>query len=96
MIHPYPLPLLLLLAGCASAPSPRPEPTPPPVPEPRLAQAKVAASRGGAAWRPSAIEHVIRLDGQTCAFIDLTLQCRPMARLAAKPKAKVTGSAASH
>ena len=96
MIHPHALPLLLLLAGCASAPSPRPEPTPPPLPEPRLAQALVAASRGGAAWRPSAIEHVIRLDGQTCAFIDFTLRCKPMTRPAAKPRAKVTGSNASY
>ena len=95
MIYPYPLPLLLLLAGCASAPSPRSEPTPPPLPEPRLAQATVAASRGGAAWRLSAIEHVMQLDRQTCAFIDLTLQCKPMARPAAKPKVKVKGSTAS-
>jgi hypothetical protein len=95
MIHPHALPLLLLLAGCASAPTPPAEPIPHPVPDPRLAQTKIAGSRGGAAWRPPAIEHVIRLDGQTCAFVDLTLQCEPMARPAAKPEAKVTAAATS-
>lgn len=70
--------LLSALVGCATTPPPS-EPAAPPVPEPRFTQLPLAGARGVAAWRPATLAHVLTLDGQTCAYRELTLHCQPPA-----------------
>jgi hypothetical protein len=80
MRHAAALPLLALclLGGCAS-PVPTVVAHAPPLPESRYTVAPLAASRGVAAWRPATRAHVLRLDGQRCAYSDLQLRCWPQA-----------------
>jgi hypothetical protein len=46
------------------------------MPEPIYTEVWLAPSRGIAALRPAAIEHVMGLDGQRCEWVDLRLWCR--------------------
>jgi hypothetical protein len=80
MRHAAAPPLLAtcLLGGCAS-PVPNVVGHTPPFPESHYTVTPIAASRGGAAWRPATVAHVLRLDGQRCAYSDLHLRCRPQA-----------------
>ena len=72
------LPTLTVLAGCAALRNEAP-PVPAiaaaPSPDGRYTQAPLPRVRGAAAWRPAAVEHVLNLDGQRCAVVDLTVRC---------------------
>ena len=80
------LPALTVLAGCAAlhnaAPS-TPAIAAAPLPESRYTQEPLPRVRGVAAWRPAAVEHVLNLDGQHCAVVDLAVRCRSPAPAAA-------------
>ena len=72
------LPALTVLAGCAAlhnAAPPIPAIAAAPLPDSRYTQAPLPRVRGAAAWRPAAVEHVLDLDGQRCAVVDLAVRC---------------------
>jgi hypothetical protein len=80
------LPALAALGGCALSPAEIP---PPPatvaaaLPASRYTQQWLDRARGAAAWRPAALEHVLDLDGQRCAVVDLAVRCTSPASAAA-------------
>jgi len=84
------LPALTVLAGCAAlhnAAPPIPAIAAAPLPDSRYTQAPLPRVRGAAAWRPAAVEHVLDLDGQRCAVVDLAVRCTSPAPAAAAPAA---------
>jgi hypothetical protein len=72
------LPALAALGGCALSPAEIP---PPParvvaaLPASRYTQQWLDHARGGATWRPAALEHVLDLDGQRCTVVGLAVCC---------------------
>ncbi|MCU0971931.1 MAG: hypothetical protein MUF57_09145 [Gammaproteobacteria bacterium] len=72
------VPALAALGGCALSPAEIP---PPPaivaaaLPASRYTQQWLDHARAAAAWRPAALEHVLDLDGQRCAVVDLAVRC---------------------
>lgn len=72
------LPTVTVLAGCAAlrnAALPIPAIAAAPLPDSRYTQEPLPRVRATAAWRPAAVEHVLNLDGQHCAVVDLTVRC---------------------
>jgi hypothetical protein len=69
---------LAVMAGCAAMRTDAP-PVPTvavaPLPDSRYTQELLPGGRGGAAWRPAALEHVLDLDGQHCGAVDLAVRC---------------------
>jgi hypothetical protein len=69
---------LAVMAGCAAMRTDAP-PVPmvavAPLPDSRYAHEPLPRERGGAAWRPAALEHVLDLDGQPCTVVDLGVRC---------------------
>ena len=92
------LPALTVLAGCAAlhnATPPVPTVAVAPLPDSRYTQEPLPRVRGSAAWRPAAVEHVLNLDGQHCAVVDLTVRCTSPACAAAPLAADAATDAAS-
>ena len=77
---------LAVMAACAAMRTDAP-PVPTvavaPLPDSRYTQAPLPGVRGSAAWRPAAVEHVLNLDGQHCAVVDLAVRCTSPAPAAA-------------
>jgi hypothetical protein len=69
---------LAAIAGCAAMRTDAP-PVPTvavaPLPDSHYTHEPLPRERGGAAWRPAAIEHVLNLDGQHCTVVDLAVRC---------------------
>jgi hypothetical protein len=92
------LPTVTVLAGCAAlrnAALPIPTITAAPLPDSRYTQEPLPRVRGSAAWRPAAVEHVLNLDGQHCAVVDLTVRCVSPPHAAAALAVDATIGAAS-
>jgi hypothetical protein len=69
---------LAAMAGCAAMRTDAP-PVPTvavaPLPDSRYTQEPLPGGRGRATWRPTALEHVLDLDGQHCSVVDLAVRC---------------------
>jgi hypothetical protein len=86
-------PTLAVLAGCAAlhnAAPPVPTVAVAPLPDSRYAHEPLPRERGGAAWRPAALEHVLDLDGQHCSVVDVAVRCTVPAPAAATLAADAT------
>ena len=92
------LPALTVLTGCSALRNealPIPASAAAPLPDSRYTQEPLRRVRGAAAWRPAAVEHVLNLDGQHCAVVDLAVRCTSTACAAAALAADAAIGAAS-